>query len=164
VALPTRISQLVEPLSYFIYGMIDVFFFKGKFFSMFDPSTTIFGPPLLKLALQPKMRFNFRLVLGIPLSKLFSIYFMRLGAFMACLRTRMVTSTIITSWCCIFLMLICYAVVPTFPILWGFTFNFLQGLHLNDIFFPRLPSFLETLDVHIFLKSNMFGACESNIL
>jgi hypothetical protein len=102
-------------------------------FSPFSPSSIVFGPPLLRLALQLGMWFNFKLVLGIPLGKLIEGYFMKLGVVMACLWIGMVASTRNTFHCCIFLMLIC-DVVFIFLVFWGFVCDSWGGLHPNDIF------------------------------
>jgi hypothetical protein len=71
VALPTLISQLtlLEPFSYFTYGMIDVPLLLEMIFFPLNPSSTVLRPPLLRLALWLGTQFNFRLILGTPLGK-----------------------------------------------------------------------------------------------
>jgi hypothetical protein len=65
---------------------------------------------------------------------------MKLGVVMACLWIGMVTSTRSTFHCCIFLKLICDAVVPVFLVFWGFVYDFLGGTTSKWIFFLGLPS------------------------
>lgn len=72
VVLPTLISwlTLLEILSYFTYGVIDVPLLLEIVFFPFNPSSTIFGPPLLKSTLRLRTWFNFKLVIRTPLGKL----------------------------------------------------------------------------------------------
>jgi hypothetical protein len=53
VALPMLISQLtlLEPFSYFTYGVINVPLLLRIIFFPLCPSSTVLGPPLLRLAL-----------------------------------------------------------------------------------------------------------------
>jgi hypothetical protein len=46
----------------------------------------------------------------------------------------MVTSIGSTSRHCIFLMLICDAIIPAFPLFWGFIYDYLKKLHPNGTF------------------------------
>jgi len=81
VALPMLISQLtlLEPFSYFTYGMINVPLLSRIIFSPLCPSSIVLGPPLLKLALWLRTRLNFRLIVGTHLGKVTSSeYFMKL--------------------------------------------------------------------------------------
>jgi hypothetical protein len=57
---------------------------------------------------------------------------------MACLWTRMLTPIGSTSCYCIFLMLICDAIVLAFPLFRGFVCDSLQGLYPNGIFLGTL--------------------------